>query len=102
MKRLLPTQIFRVSRHAPSPIALSPNKSLLLASLHTRFATFLSNSQLPSASCHPLCSVAQPRCTSTPALHSIQFPWGPHPPQPPAASFKSLNRKRSHTPRSVH
>ena len=56
MKQRFPTQIFRVSRHAPSPIALSPNKSLFLASSHTCFATFLSNSQLPSASCLLLCS----------------------------------------------
>src|SRR5712664_299267 len=63
-----------VLRHDPSLFALSPNKSLLPASSHTLFATFFRNSQFPSASCHLLCSAKQPRCTSTPALHSIQFP----------------------------
>jgi hypothetical protein len=64
-----------VFRHGPSLLALSPNKFLLPASSHTLFlfATFFRNSRLPSTSCHLLCSAAQLRPTSTPALRSIQF-----------------------------
>src|SRR5260370_21344689 len=91
MKQLSPTQIFRVSRHAPSPVALSPNKFLLPACSHTLFATFFLNSQLPSASYHLLCSAAQSRRTATPALRSIQFPYSPR--QPPSGFLQVAESK---------
>src|SRR5258708_30310911 len=74
MKQLSTARKPCVLRHDPSLFALSPNKSLLPASSHTLFATFFRNSPLPSTSCHLLCSAAQSRRTSTPALRSIQFP----------------------------
>jgi hypothetical protein len=70
----LPSKKPCVLRHDPSLFALSPNKFLLPASSPTLFATFFRNRQLPSASCHLLCSAAQSRRTSTPALRSIEFP----------------------------
>jgi len=73
MKQLSTSRTLCVLRHAPSLLALSPNKFLLPASPDTLFTTFFRTSQLPGASCHLLCSAASPKHTSTPPLPSIQF-----------------------------
>src|SRR6266852_6894021 len=100
MKRLSPIRIPRVFRHGPSLLDSSPTKFLPPASSGTLFTTFFRHSQLCDPSCQLLCSAARPQHTSTPPLHSIQFAYGPRPPQSRAASFKSLYRKRANTPYS--
>src|SRR5713101_9329278 len=98
MKRRSPIRIPRVFRHGPSLLDSSPTKFLPPASSGTLFTTFFRHSQLCDPSCQLLCSAARPQHTSTPPLHSIQFAYGPRPPQSRAASFKSLYRKRANTP----
>jgi len=75
MKQLSPTQIFRVSRHAPSPYCLIAEQIFFFwLPSRTPLRDIFRDSQFPSASYHPLRSAAQSRRTATPALHSIQFP----------------------------
>jgi len=73
MKQLSTSRTLCVFGNGPSLLALSPNKFLLPASSGTLFTIFFRTSQLPGASCHPLCSAPSPQHTSTSPLRSIQF-----------------------------
>src|SRR5258708_38682093 len=91
MKPLSTTRKLCVLRHAPSLCVLPPNQSLLSASPDSPLATVLCFCQISGTRCRLLRFAASLRCTLTPHLPTIEFAYGPRPPQPRAASFSQLN-----------
>src|SRR5258708_17292442 len=92
MRLLSPTRKLCVLPGAPHLCAPPSNQSLLLASSTTVFAILFRRSQFPRARCPVSCPAEQSRHGLTPLLPTIEFAYGPRPPQPQAATSKPPSR----------
>src|SRR5260370_25665476 len=102
MRLLSPTRKLCVLPAAPYLCGSPSNRTLLPASSTIVFAILFRRSQFPRARCHVSCPAEQFRHGLIPFLRTIEFAYGPRPPQPPAATSKQLYRTRADLPASLH
>src|SRR5258708_20289427 len=102
MKLLSPTPTLRALPRATLLSASSENKFLLAASSTTVFTPPFHRSHFLGPRCDGSCSAAQLRRTSKPSLPTIEFAYGPRPPQPRAATSNRLYRTRAALPAPAH
>jgi len=102
MKALSATRTLRALPRAASFSAPPTNKSFLAASSTTISAIRFRCGQFLGTRRNGSCSAAQLPDTSKPSLPSIEFPQGPRPPHPRAATPKRLYRTREEIPAPLH
>src|SRR5260370_2099316 len=102
MKLLSPTRKLRVLRGAPHFLAAPSNRFLLPAPSTTVFAILFPRSQFPRTRCPVSCPAARSRHGLLPLLPTIEFAYGPRPPQPRAATSKRLYRTPNKPLTPVH